>query len=193
MEIVPCRNGCSSQWAAQSTTAIARMLGKAVKLRHCPATVSAPAQRPVLSARAGNQPGIFRRRGGPSSTTAASPLGAPVGRWLEEAQVRRPVLAPSTRLRSEGNEGAFMPDSAQSSSFSLLTRALPRAFALLLLRCLRRSLPGCLHPRRGHRHLRRQGHRRQRGSDQRRQGRRSPSPRPTAAFRFSPASRAASS
>ncbi len=30
-------------FAAQLTTVIARMLGKAVKLRHCPATVSAPA------------------------------------------------------------------------------------------------------------------------------------------------------
>ena len=34
--------------AAQLTTAIARMLGKAVKFRHCPATVSAPASFPVV-------------------------------------------------------------------------------------------------------------------------------------------------
>ncbi len=34
--------------SAQLTTAIARMFGKAVKLRHCPATVSAPSQVPVL-------------------------------------------------------------------------------------------------------------------------------------------------
>jgi hypothetical protein len=34
--------------AAQFTTAIVRMLGKAVKLRHCPATVSAPAIQAVL-------------------------------------------------------------------------------------------------------------------------------------------------
>jgi len=33
--------------AAPLTTAIARMFGKAVKFRHCPATVSAPASRPV--------------------------------------------------------------------------------------------------------------------------------------------------
>jgi hypothetical protein len=33
--------------AAQFTTAVARMHGKAVKLRHCPATVSAPAPVPV--------------------------------------------------------------------------------------------------------------------------------------------------
>jgi hypothetical protein len=33
--------------AAQFITAIVRMHGKAVKLRHCPATVSAPASAPV--------------------------------------------------------------------------------------------------------------------------------------------------
>ena len=36
-------------WAVQLTTVIARMLGKAVKLRHCPATVSAPAGLTVVS------------------------------------------------------------------------------------------------------------------------------------------------
>jgi hypothetical protein len=46
--------------AAHFTTAIVRMFGKAVKLRHCPATVSALALRPVLSAMAGNQPRLFR-------------------------------------------------------------------------------------------------------------------------------------
>jgi len=35
--------------AAFLTTAIARMLGKAVKLRHCPATVSAPALAAVVA------------------------------------------------------------------------------------------------------------------------------------------------
>ena len=34
--------------AAQFTTAIVRMHGKAVKVRHCPATVSAPAPVPVV-------------------------------------------------------------------------------------------------------------------------------------------------
>jgi hypothetical protein len=34
--------------AAQPTTAIARMFGKAVKVRHCPATVSAPALLAVV-------------------------------------------------------------------------------------------------------------------------------------------------
>ena len=36
------------QGAAHFTTAIARMLGKAVKFRHCPATVSATRRSPVL-------------------------------------------------------------------------------------------------------------------------------------------------
>ena len=34
--------------AAQLILVIARMLGKAVKFRHCPATVSAPVTAPVL-------------------------------------------------------------------------------------------------------------------------------------------------
>jgi hypothetical protein len=34
--------------AAPLTTAIARMFGKTVKFRHCPATVSAPALLPVV-------------------------------------------------------------------------------------------------------------------------------------------------
>jgi hypothetical protein len=37
--------------AAQLTTAIARMLGKAVKVRHCPATVSAPASFCIIGAK----------------------------------------------------------------------------------------------------------------------------------------------
>jgi hypothetical protein len=48
--------------AAHFTTAIVRMLGKAVKLRHCPATVSALAFSAVVLGRAeaGFQPGLFR-------------------------------------------------------------------------------------------------------------------------------------
>jgi hypothetical protein len=42
------------------TTVIARMLGKAVKFRHCPATVSAPASKAVVSAKAGSQLGYLR-------------------------------------------------------------------------------------------------------------------------------------
>ena len=43
--------------AAHLITAIVRMLGKAVKLRHCPATVSAPASTAVIFAAAGSQYG----------------------------------------------------------------------------------------------------------------------------------------
>jgi hypothetical protein len=39
--------------AAFLTMAIARMFGKAVKLRHCPATVSAPVSASVVAARSG--------------------------------------------------------------------------------------------------------------------------------------------
>jgi len=62
--------------AAQFTTAIVRMHGKAVKVRHCPATVSAPATTPVVlrsSQKAGIQPGLFRcMRSGPNEPLEAS-------------------------------------------------------------------------------------------------------------------------
>jgi hypothetical protein len=47
-KIVPWDTGCRIVEAAQFTTAIVRMLGKAVKFRHCPATVSAPASALVV-------------------------------------------------------------------------------------------------------------------------------------------------
>jgi hypothetical protein len=40
-KMVPCHFGCSIFSAALVSKAIVRMLGKAVKVRHCPATVSA--------------------------------------------------------------------------------------------------------------------------------------------------------
>jgi hypothetical protein len=98
------------------TTAIARMLGKAVKVRHCPATVSAPARpaRRMGVGKAGFQPGFFAHANkdpdGNHWRRAAG--GSLLGRWLKKAQVRRPVLGAFTRLRSEGNEGAIMPVSA---------------------------------------------------------------------------------
>jgi len=63
----------------------------------------------------------------------ASPSGRACGKVAGKAQVRRPVLAPSTRLRSEGNEGIIMPVYLQSFSRCNLSRALYAAFALLLL------------------------------------------------------------
>jgi hypothetical protein len=53
----------------QSTTAIVRMLGKAVKLRHCPATVSASGSTDVER---GDQPEFFAQMGeGSHETTGA--------------------------------------------------------------------------------------------------------------------------
>ena len=126
------------------TTAIARMLGKAVKLRHCPATVSAPASTGRRMVRAGNQPGYFRIVRKRRTTTAGRPMGSSLGRWLGKAQVRRPVLAPSTRLRSEGNEGAFMPFLAQYCVQLL------RAFCLCIaFSCSAACLPACCRRIRG--------------------------------------------
>ena len=94
-----------NRWAAQLTTAIVRMLGKAVKFRHCPATVSAPRS---TSVERGNQLELVAQRRWLAQdhwSTAPGRCRASEGR---EAQVRRPVLRRSTSLRSEGNGGAFM-------------------------------------------------------------------------------------
>jgi hypothetical protein len=65
--------------AAHLITAIVRMLGKAVKLRHCPATVSAPAFTAVVSAAAGSQYGHLRLFKVPNQPLETRPLG-----WLWE-------------------------------------------------------------------------------------------------------------
>jgi hypothetical protein len=60
--------------AALYTTAIARMHGKAVKLRHCPATVSAPAPVPVVGS---SDDGRFSARAvSPSAEGPRKPLEA---------------------------------------------------------------------------------------------------------------------
>jgi vitamin B12 transporter len=69
-----------------------------------------------------------------------------VGRWLESASQETGPCAP-TRLRSEGNEGAYMYVSSPSFFSCFLSRALPRALALLLLitvaaHCLAASIRG---------------------------------------------------
>jgi hypothetical protein len=91
------------QKAAQRTTAIARMLGKAVKLRHCPATVSAPAQRPVLRVRAGNQPGSFRSRGTPCEPLHGEPSRARLweGGWKCASQETGPRALNPLAFRGE--------------------------------------------------------------------------------------------
>jgi len=163
-KFVPWHNGCQALQAAQSTTVIARMLGKAVKLRHCPATVSAPRPPPVQWVAGGGRisaRGRFTTRIGPGKPLEVSRYGSSLGRWLKQAQVRRPVLGAQPRLRSEGNEGAC------HACFRTFARSPEPHIASTLyshsccgLGC---RVPGCRHPRRGHRSLWRQGYRRQRG------------------------------
>ena len=99
--------------AAQFTTAIARMLGKAVKFRHCPATVSAPAPVPVVGL--SDEGRISARvdppmRGEPEETTGDEPIGLVFGKVAGEgASQETGPRRFKTRLRSEGNEGVIMP------------------------------------------------------------------------------------
>ena len=73
----------STQSATHFTHAIARMLGKAVKFRHCPATVSAPASLFVVYTESSRtQPGHLDQ-GIACKTTGARPRGLALGRWLE--------------------------------------------------------------------------------------------------------------
>jgi len=59
------------------------MFGKAVKIRHCPATVSALEARPVE---------LFRVEPKESGQKPLAPLYRELGRRFGKAQVRRPVL-----------------------------------------------------------------------------------------------------
>ena len=149
-----------------STTAIARMLGKAVKLRHCPATVSAPAPMPRRLGhwvKAGFQPGFFRpsRRARGNHWRRAAEACLWEGGWRRRKSGDR-SSAPLTRLRSEGNEGAIMPVSSLIRAHSP-ERAFAYSLPLSSSALLSPAVPGCVDPRRGHRHVRRQGHRRQCG------------------------------
>ena len=93
--------------ATSHTTAIARMLGKAVKIRHCPATVSAPALRAVVSAKGQEASlGIRSLRAAPKKPLVTGPRASYwEGGWRRRKSGDRSFGA-STRLRSEGNEGA---------------------------------------------------------------------------------------
>jgi hypothetical protein len=170
-----------------------------VKLRHCPATVSAPARRPVLSAMAGNQPRLLPHRAEFPVNHCRRPLfGRVVGRWLDERKSGDRSSRPQPACVPRGTKEPSCPLFPHLfSRLQILTRAfsahiLSGLFTILLLTLSAPALPGCLHSRRGHRCHRRQGHRRQRTADQWRQGRRLGHLQPTAVFRFSPASRAAS-
>ena len=180
--------------AAQLTTAIARMLGKAVKLRHCPATVSAPAHgsRRIEVIGEGRIsawviPPVAERPSSHWSRTAVA-LGfgkaAEAGASQETGPWRFHPLS-----RSEGNEGAIMPTpsflrSACARVLKHSVRFAVRALAAFFLVfsaavCFRR-----VHPRCGDRRHRRQGHRRQRVSlSATVKSSPRPSPRPTAVSR----------
>ena len=77
------------------------MLGKAVKLRHCPATVSAPVFLAVICPSEGTEQGFSP--GVSASETPIKPLksnrfDSTLGRQLNRAQVRRPVLGVPNRF-----------------------------------------------------------------------------------------------
>src|SRR5260370_40605306 len=82
-----------------------RMLGKAVKFRHCPATVSALASKPVIGQRQETSQSTSRRVAGALKTTG----GNPPGRELDQAQVRRPVLGAPTACVPRGTKEPACP------------------------------------------------------------------------------------
>ena len=156
--------------AAQFTTAIARMLGKAVKVRHCPATVSASASVAVgfgSSDEGRNSARVFPPSAeGPTKPLEASPLRPFLGRWLEKAQVRRPVPGAFNPLAFRGERRSH------HACFRICARSPePRAFLHVHSHSvcrLRSGVPGCVDPRRGDRPLGGQGYRRRCGSAERR-------------------------
>ena len=71
----------------------------------------------VLLAKAGNQPRHFRVRGRAIQPLEARPIGGSLGRWLEKAQVRRPVLGAPHPLAFRGerrSEHALFQPSART-------------------------------------------------------------------------------
>ncbi len=149
---------------SQFKTAIARMLGKAVKFRHCPATVSAPASQAVVSARAGHQPGLLRHRGRARRPLKMSPwliFGKVAGEGAsQETGPRRLTPACVPRGTKEPEHAAFPRVLAPLLSSCVPRPSLIRHSALLASAYWPSSLLR-LDSRRRDRHLRRQGHRRQ--------------------------------
>ena len=91
---IPCHAGCLIFQAVQFSPAIVRMLGKAVKVRHCTATVSAPV-RTIYSGqteKAEFSQRLLRKVRKPREPLKPIEHCSALGRWLETAQVRRPVL-----------------------------------------------------------------------------------------------------
>ncbi len=167
---LPCHRGCSPSGAAQPTTAIARMLGKAVKLRHCPATVSAPASGPFHWAGQGTSLGLSAKRGELPSEPLQTDLRLWEGGWRSASQETGPRAPNPLAFRGERRSyhACFRAKALPLLLQFIHARAAPRPYAFSARR-LRRCLPGCLHPRRGHGRLRRQGRWRKCGFNQRRQ------------------------
>lgn len=148
---------------AQFTTAIARMLGKAVKLRHCPATVSATASWPFNRARAGNQPGSFRGSRKPHTNHWKQPTGFAFGKVAGEGASQETGPRVITRLRSEGDEGAI------HAHFNIPAHTIRAGVAPPIRRhssfvCCP-CMPGCVDPWNGYRRHGCKSYRRHRGAD----------------------------
>ena len=152
------------------------MLGKAVKLRHCPATVSAPARRPVLSGEGREPARVFP----PVAEIPCEPLqvilfGCACGKVAGKgaSQETGPSALNPLAFRGERRSLHACFRAIIFSQFPRSTdaRVAPRHCSFSAC-CSHRIMSGSFHPRRSHGRIRRQGHRRQRGSDQRRQSRR---------------------
>ena len=158
-----------------------------MKLRHCPATVSAPASSAVVSAEAGSQFGHFRVIRGAPSSHWRSALWAGSGKVLGKVQVRRPVLGAHNPLAFRGERRSFhvlFP----AYWFNMFAR---RIFARLFL-ARRYRCPGRRNSRRSGRCFRGQNFRSESGSPL--NGRPSPLQflAQTAVFKSLPATRGAS-
>ncbi len=107
------------------------MLGKAVKLRHCPATVSATASWSISLGQGRTPARVFPQFAEvPHQPLEANPPGLLLGRSLEKAQVRRPVLASSPAYVPRGTKepmscpfhhsGAHNPAASMSCLFAAI-------------------------------------------------------------------------
>ena len=92
-----------SQKAAQPYTVIARMLGKAVKFRHCPATVSAPALGPYYGSEQGTSKGLSAVAKALCEPLHGEPSGARLweGGWKGASQETGPRVLYPLAFRGE--------------------------------------------------------------------------------------------
>ena len=143
------------------------MFGKAVKIRHCPATVSAPDLHSVYPRRNARQDSAiaFRLRGEHIHWVRAASDSLREGR-RKKAQVRRPVRGVFNRFHvPRGTKELSMPVSVicpRHSSSNFHPSLHPRLCRTSASFCCN-HLPRRIRPRRSHRRHRRQSHRRFRG------------------------------